>query len=779
MGIAAAPGCHATDRYQYQLSYRAPGQPRNSRAAPGHHPREEGGTLSLSAFIGLITIAPLVVGLIIIVLGAVRLATWRVVLALGILGALIPAIGLPFLVPTVAYGDPLVVQPFGMGSDFGAWVVPTFRLDALGLYMAMGVAFVVTPLLLWMAFADRAAEMAEDLADEPEPDVDDAGKAAAEPGDVTADKADGQLSQLWALLGGKQGFAAPALTRAVACTLALEVLALSAALADSVVLLGVSWALLALAAWAIGESASERTQLDLPGLGLMVAGPVLWLIIVLFPATGAHTPRLFSLTGATAFNAAHCILLAVAIALAGGAYPFTAWLRRRASLATPAGIAAMVVALVPAALYVALRTYGAAADDANQWPLFGSAPTGAVSPAPVTAGIAFAVLGAATVAISGFLALARRDGRTLVCLAAAAQLGWGLVGVGIGRPISALGVVILLPAMVLGLGAMLATLVASGVITSDLEPDADGPRPAGAPLRLLAIGAWSLGALSLIGMPLLAGFAPRHLMDVGAVQINGLGIPLLGLCWVGDALLALALLRAVAPALSTSTPELASSGAAFTPSDIPAAILALFALAIGVFPALLTGVFGNVAAAAVLGPRATTTLLTSTPLGYTTGSAQWLGAIAWLVVLVMGVGLAIIRSTLPRAASPVFVAGQSAAGAAESGEEGVSAAMDADDAVSVATSETGDLSGASLAAPADAWSDLQRAFASPWMLPAGGWLLAGTDDDSDTEGDDGEFADEQEELAGEDADDENTDASDGVGISAKRPQKGQASTDDE
>lgn len=742
-------------------------------------------TLSLTAFLALITLAPLVLGALIFVLGAFQRATWRIVLVLGIVGALIPAVGLLYFIPAVAFGQPLAIQPFGLGSGFSAWIAPTYRLDAFALYTAIGVALLVVPLLLWMAFADRAdvAALAEAGAETAGSDFEDDSQIADDAGAIDADDVatDGEedqdepsaapatgVARVWEIAGGAQGLATPTLVRSVAFALALEMLALTAALADSVVLLGVSWALLALVAWAVGEAASDRDHLDWLGLGLMVAGPILWLIVVLFPASGAHTPRLYSLSGANAFNTFQCILLAIAIALAGGAYPFTAWVRRRAALATPAGVAAMVVGLVPAALYVALRTYEAAVNTTNQWPLFVNTPGAPATPAPVNAGIAFVVLGTATIVISGMLALGQRDARPLVGLVGAAQLGWGLVGVGIGLPASVMGTVVLLPAIVLGLGSILAAFVASGIITSDLEPDADGPRTVGAPVRPVLLAAWAVGALSVVGVPLLAGFAPRHLMDVGAIQISGLGIPLLGLCWMGDVLLALALLRAASPALGAPAGEPLANAFTYDPRDIPAALLAVLALAVGIFPALLTGVFGSAASAAVLGPTAVKGLATSSALGYTTGSAQWLGAIAWLVVVVVAVVVMIARMSVTSTASAALAAGHGAgastietddevddAEAREDAEEPLTLPAEPDRDEATLTPDGGAVPPVTLAAPADAWSDLKSTLESPWLLPAGGWLLSGTDGGADeNEAEDGVpvavLADAESDEAGSD-----------------------------
>ncbi len=158
------------------------------------------------------------------------------------------------------------------------------------------------------------------------------------------------------------------------------------------------------------------------------------------------------------------------------------------------------------------------------------------------------------------LALAFRDGRTLIALLASAQVGWGMLALGIGRPLSAVALVVLLATTVLGLGAMVAALFAGGMLTRGEEPEGAGPRAFGAPLQPLNLMAWMLGAVALVGAPLFGGFIARQLTTASALSAAELTLPLTGLAWVGDALLAVALVRATvpawfAPAGATATPE--------------------------------------------------------------------------------------------------------------------------------------------------------------------------------------------------------------------------------
>jgi hypothetical protein len=684
--------------------------------------------LSPVEYLALVTLGPLVFGALIVILGVTQRLTRKLALGLSVVGGLVPVLGLPFLAPEVALGDPLAVRPFGLGAGFAQWITPTYRIDAFALATALAVAYLVTPLIVWMAFIEgpSPSRAADPQADGPATDPD-----AVENG-ATHDVAFPDTPELTDEPASSH-LAARSLFITLGLALALEFALLTLLFADNLVLLGVAWLLVAALAWALGEAASDGETVDRLGLLAMLPGPVLWLMITLVAAVGAHAPRLIDLTGRTAFNWFECVWLAVALALAGGAYPAITWVRRRAALATPAGIAAIVLAMLPSAVYIAGRTYAAAADGTNHWPLFGSPPQVATTPPPITAGVAFVVLGTLTVAVSALVALGRRDGRSLVALLATAQVGWALVGIGAGRPVSILGVILLLPAATLGLGAMLAALVAGGTLTSDVEPDADGPRPVGAPARPLGLAAWSIGAAGLIGAPFLAGFAPRHLIGAGALEVGTLTIPLMGLCWAGDVLLGLTVLRATAPALGNwvSAPVSARAGHATSADllrDAPAALCAGLALVAGISPALVIAWFGRTATLTLILPGSLPQQLTLGLAGYTIGPAQWFGTLAWLVAVIVAVAtLVAVRPGAARSDVPVFRGGLVAEDAAATVTPGPQTAAEAP----ALAQEAGWSAG--LSEPQVAWSELQPAFESVWVLPAGEWLLAGIDDEEDDE----------------------------------------------
>ncbi len=241
---------------------------------------------------------------------------------------------------------------------------------------------------------------------------------------------------------------------------------------------------------------------------------------------------------------------------------------------------------------------------------------------------------------------------------------------------------------------MIASSVAGGALMDDMEvvePDADGPRPAGAPLRPVALIAWVVGAASLVGVPFLAGFAPRQLITVGGIETGGLTVPLVGLCWAGDILLVLALVRAVAPALMV-VPAQAARGQLVSLGDAPAAVLAALALALGVVPGVALQAFSGAATQVVLGPA-------------TSSGLAWIALVAFTALLWFALPAA------TRILTPVWRGGQT------------DAVTSAEAPVKDETERLGD--------PAAAWSDFAPAFSSPWALPAYGWLLSGLDDEAE------------------------------------------------
>jgi Proton-conducting membrane transporter len=490
--------------------------------------------------------------------------------------------------------------------------------------------------------------------------------------------------------------------------------------------LTLAWLVLAVAVWGVGELGSDLDALDRIGLVLMLLGPLLWVAALLIPVNGQHGnqliyPRLTDMMGRSGLPPLQVLVLAIAVTLAGAGYPFLVWMRRRALLVTPAGLLALAMVLLPMALVVGARTYSAAQDANSSWQEIGqTAP-------PITAGIWFSVLGMLTVCVSGLLALGRRDSRTLIAYLAVAQVGWGLLALGAGNPTGALGLIILLTTGIFGLGAMLSSLFAGGTLTSDIEPDAAGPRPFGVPVRPVSLVAWIVGALTLLGAPLFGGFVALQMISASIIHTRGLVVPLLGTAWAGDALLCLAVLRATAPAFTvfgkSGYQEDGDHGRMSRLASLlplaPAAILALLGILVGVFPQILLQAGGVLAAGALVQAGAASAVVTPSTIGYQLIGAQWLPSVAWLAVIVLALLVIFALPASLRDVRPIFLAGQE-----EQSPQTDAAQGDEREPAEVSSAEL-----AFLPDPVETWSDIGPAFTASWLLPLGNQLLSGIDDE--------------------------------------------------
>ena len=685
--------------------------------------------MSLTIFYGLMTLLPLALGVALAALGLARRATPAVGVALAVAGVILPVAGLAWLAAEVSAGYPLEIALWGGPTT---WLALYARADALSVYAGLGAAALITPLLLWVAW--RAAPPDGAVAVEPaDAETADAETADAETAD--AETADAETADAGAADAGAAGAGGRVMGRwqwtGVALTLGMESFLLSLVFAENIAWFALSWLLVIAASWALGELGSRPEALDWRGLALMAAPVIIWLIPVLLIAGPAGDRRLIDLMGAAKFPIGHVFVMTLAIALAAGAWPALGWMRKRASITAPAGLGAAALVVMPAALFAGARTLSVAQTVNGGWPTF------ALGKPPLTIGVTLALLGAVTVLFAGLLALGRRDGRGLLASCALAVAGWGLLGLGAGSPLAALGVTLLLATATLGLGAMLASLVASGAITADVEPDSAGPRVFGAPARPAALFAWVVGAATVVGLPLFAGFAPLQIISVAALPGARLVIPLVGLAWGGAALLLIGLLRATAPAFSAPGAALADTAedaAAATDEpdedeggdaedaekdgalagasapelrgdDLPGVALGTLALIAGVAPSA-TLVIGSVPAAeAFLQAAALDGATQAQVAGYTAGASQWLATPAVITLAVVALALAVVRWRLPRAArpSPLYLSGQLAVAP----QEGEAAEVD-------------ELAG--LPEPADAWDDLLPALRSGWLTPAAGWL---------------------------------------------------------
>ncbi len=696
--------------------------------------------MSLPLYFSILTLTPALVALVLCALGFTRRLTSALAIGLSALGAIIPLICLAILGPDISGTTPLELQLAGPSPASVPWLAPVYRLDPLGVAVAIGVSVIVVPLLLWLAWRGAPTGIVTASNDsETSAESEDADEVQASEDDATAPTTDEMSPSL----------TRPARWGGMALVLGLESAALMLCFADNIVWLGLVWVVVALLAWGLGELGNDTSILDRPGLVASLLGPVAWVVAMMLVAAPAHAFRLLDLTGTNNATAGNVVLIAVVLALAAGAYPFITWVLRRSAFAMPAGFGALLLVLMPATLFIGLRTFSALSTDVGLWPTIGTTTP------PVTAGVAFVVLGVLTLGVTGLLALTRRDARTLLTLLAVAQIGWGFLGLGIGQPGSITAVIVLLAVMVLALGALLASSVYGGTIAADVETDGAGPRAFGAHMRPLVVAAWLIGALSLLGAPLFAGFVPQQMISESALAGMRIGIPLVGLAWVGDILLALAIVRALAPAFARNAADeaadaaqsdsieehittvsesdetaddsavfdaetLATGGVTFDWHQAPAVLLAALAVVIGVAPqALLT--HGAVdAAASVLPPNALVGVLQTSSGGYTINAAQWYPTLAWCVVLVGAAVMLLVRALVRRPQTAIVVAGEDVETESIESAEAVTAQAEPADAPAAVP--------AIPVEPVTAWSDLVPAARSEVLLPGSTWLLAGTDD---------------------------------------------------
>jgi len=673
--------------------------------------------VSLTLYFALLLLAPAVFALLVAALGFARQAIPWLVALCAALGVALPLVGLIILNLANISGAPIQITLLGASGPKVLWAL-AYRVDAVGYYLAYGLLVVVTPLLLWLAWRGKfSAALApidaptETAAALDSPDNDEE-TPDAEPDGVTVRPL--LATEQWA---------------GMALALGLLSAALSLAFADSFIWLGISWLVVAALAWALGELGSDLSGLDWLSLALMAAGPILWVGTMYLAASPSGFTRISDLMGMGNIGAGNALLVLVTVAIAAGAYPFNGWARRRVIVSPPVGVAAIALAALPLALFAGARTYAALQNALSLLPTVGT-----VTP-PITVGLLWVILGGLTVAVCGLQALGKRDTRSLIAFLALSQAGWGLIALGVSRPASILGFIFLLTTMVFGLAAVIASSVVGGTLAPDVEADGAGAHPFGAALRPVNMTVWIVGALTALGAPLFGGFVAQQMISAGAVLAAQIIIPLVGLAWAGDALLAIALLRAVAPAFAAARPpeevvteestdvvvdageaapveeseEESEASVATAPHqppltwpEAPGLVYALLAMVVGAAPSLLLFVGAFSAAGSLTQPLAVSTILKYGPTGYTLTPGQWLPGLVWIAALLLGAILAIPLWRARTRPGEVYLAGQPAAEIASATE-----------AVEIA----------SLATPRDVWSDLLPTLDSVWTTPGRRQLL--------------------------------------------------------
>lgn len=679
--------------------------------------------MPLNLLLAVLTFVPALGALLVIGLGLGRV-TRLAGLAVAGIATVLSAICLLVLAPYAGTPTPLLVSLAGTSG----WLSLTYRVDAAAEYAGLGLTILVVPFLLWLIWQQwaLAGAITDEASDEASME-----EAAPEGGALPMPAS----HVAWSALAG---------------VLVMESAILLALLSDNIIWAGIGWAVAAACAWWAGEAGTPAEDIDRAGLIFMLAGPVLWLAVVAFIASPGGSPLLYNLAGGTRFTPIDVVVLAVVLALASGAYPFSTWMRRRAVMASPAGLGALLLAVLPLAMLMIARTYGAATNAQAAWPVLGNGTP------PLTVGVAFVVLGTLTVGTAGLVALGRRDVRALIILLAIAQAGWSMLGAGTGDPNALPGNLLLLATEVFGVAAMVAAATLGGTLGDAVEQEGAGPRPFGNEPRMVPLLAWSIGALSLVGAPLFGGFAPRQIITAAAFHTGTLVAPLAGLAWAGDALLLLALMRATAPAFAgvfgrsedeleiedeivpdvededelaseAEEPELAEEERPASGRDareIPAVVFGLLALLSGVLPQALLGGGVIAAATAVTGIQQINAAYNLRALGYGMSTGVWLPTLAWLAIIVLGALLLIVLPARERVQRPVSFATPALPGGEMPAEL------------------------AGMAEPGDAWRDLAATRESVFVQPGARQFIEPVEPtDEDDALDDGESAEDEDEPA--------------------------------
>lgn len=728
--------------------------------------------MSLTLYFALLLLTPVFLALVIAVLGFARQAIPWLVGVCAALGVALPLAGLIFLNIANSSGVPLQITLLGGTGPKVLWAI-AYRTDAIGYYAAYGLLVAVTPLLLWLAwrgkFSTAVVEIEAPIEVSETPDATIIA-AAEDDTDEGAQEAESSVTPTRPLLATEQW-------AGMALALGLTTAAFSLLFADSIVWIGISWVVVATLAWALGELGSEPSGLDWLSLTLMVAGPILWIGAMYLAANPSGFTRISDLMGLGNVGVGNALIVIATVAIAAGAWPLNGWVRRRVIVSPPVGVAAVALVALPIALFAGARTYSALQNAVGLLPIIGT-----VTP-PITVGLLWVILGALTVAICSLQALGRRDTRSLIAFLALAQVGWGLIALGVSRPASILGVVVLLATMVFGLAAVITSSVVGGTLAPDVEADGAGSHPFGLELRPANVAVWIVGALTLVGAPLFGGFVAQQMTSAGAVRAAQIIIPLVGLAWAGDALLLIALLRAVAPAFAAArarepseeavaaaetealvavdegadetavveeaevivTESPAARPAPLTWAEAPGIVYALLAALVGAVPSLLLAFNAVAAAASLTQSLEVSTALTYGPTGYTLPPGQWLPGLVWIAALILGAIMAIPLLRAKMRTGETYLGGQFAA---------------------EATNPARYAEIASLAEPEAAWSDLRGAMDSSWTTPGRGRILDELESASDADDDSVET-----EATTEESDAEADDAADHTSASRERVSK--------
>lgn len=563
--------------------------------------------ISLAQLALIMTLVPLVAGILLAALGA-RLPR-RAALPIALVAALVAFVAALFLAGAAVVGIPQLIRVIAFGDQLGL----VHRLDSFAAYAIIGVTAWVAPVLIWMTTPRGPARVA------------------------------GQHT-----------------TRPLGWAMCVEALLLSALMLDNIPLIVLCWAGIGLLAWLIArpETAfvptSSQEWIDLL---LLVLGPVLFGLTMLFPMVGGKSVSMFDLTGRNLINFGQGTLIILALAFAAGMYPFLLWVRRVTQGVLPEATGVLLLASLPMAIVMLGRISPLLAPNGT-WPVWH------ISQATFPLNAELLVLGIITILVSGFVLLFETDLVVITALLSLLVLGWCFTAFGTGDNRALLGVTLLLLTYVLGIGALLAVWASLEWADRELTVDSLAGFAQTLPAHFVTL---TLAGLTLVGVPLLAGFAGMATIDQGIISEGGTAALAGALMWIGNTCALLGFLRILSHAMHRS--PLGTEAAPAQPHAneslallIPAVLLIIF----GVAPEIV--LIGKAtepgpalaAATALLNSGLSIPDVSTSVLGFSVAHTLWVPGIFWALA-VIGIGVIVLSAGLigPDAdPTPVFVGGE-------------------------------------------------------------------------------------------------------------------------
>jgi NADH:ubiquinone oxidoreductase subunit 5 (subunit L)/multisubunit Na+/H+ antiporter MnhA subunit len=254
------------------------------------------------------------------------------------------------------------------------------------------------------------------------------------------------------------------------------------------------------------------TMTHLAGYGLLLA------VLLLHARTGATL--LGDARLAAGFTTGIFLLVLVAVLAKSVQFPLHGWIPDAMAAPTPVSALLHAACYVKAGVYLLARLHG-------------------VVPWAPSWGAAVSWLGAVTLVVGALFMLAQRDLKRLLAFSTVSQIGYMMVGLGLGTPLGIAAGLLHCVNHALFKGGLFLCAGAVQHACGTRDMDALGGLARRMP-RTTAL--WLVGAGSIAGLPLLSGFASKWLLYDAALEA---GEPLLALVpWLGSVLTVFAFLQA-------------------------------------------------------------------------------------------------------------------------------------------------------------------------------------------------------------------------------------------